>query len=218
MADHTYKMSEVPKDKRKQQFKDYYLWPTIIGIGIIIIVVSILKNTVFSPDPDVQMLCVTSQYVQQEQWNRIGDKLEAAGVDYDQDKESIVQMESIFYNEAMQEEDPQMFIATQTKLIGDLSSPNYTIMICDDTMFHFLLQQNVVGTYHDLAGTGLEGQEDEYVKIPLKQMAMFTEEAAEMPDLYVTIRSKEASRLTSDKKIEQYNHQLDALVKMVRGQ
>ena len=96
MADHTYKMSEVPKDKRKQQFKDYYLWPTIIGIGIIIIVVSILKNTVFSPDPDVQMLCVTSQYVQQEQWNRIGDKLEAAGVDYDQDKESIVQMESIF--------------------------------------------------------------------------------------------------------------------------
>ncbi|MBR5236606.1 MAG: hypothetical protein IKW06_04470 [Clostridia bacterium] len=215
MADHTYKPSEVPKGQRFQYFLDYYKWPFIITIILVIGVVSFLKSTVFRPKTDVPILVTSSIYVSHEIWNAATESMASMPLDFDEDGKSLATINYIYYDKAMEKTDLQNFLALQTKLAGSLAAAESALQILDEETFLFFNEQELLGTYSELPDT-FGHAADELIKIPLKELAPFNT-INDLPDgLYITLRPKNAMQIgNSKKKLAFFEHQVEALMQMI---
>ena len=63
MADHVYKLREVPKGQRIAFFWQYYRWPVLAGIVVLALAVSLLWNMFLRPRSDFSLLAVTGASV-----------------------------------------------------------------------------------------------------------------------------------------------------------
>ncbi len=217
MADHTYKPSEVPKGQRWQYFLDYYKWPFIVTIILVIGVISFLKSTVFRPKTDVPILVTSSIYVSQEMWNAATEAMASMPMDFDQDEKTLATINYIYYDKVMEKNDPQTFLTHQTKLLGSLAAAESALQILDEETLAFFKEQELLGTYSELPDA-LGHATDELIKIPLKELAPFNT-IDDLPDgLYMTLRPKNAMQIgNSKKKLAFFEHQVDALMQMING-
>ena len=221
MADHMIKMSEVPKGQRYQQFKDYYRTPLIFGLVIAVMLISILKTTVFSPKPDAYVVAAAKYDISTEFINAIENKFSEVGQDVNDDKKVLVSVTPITYNELALKTDPEVGVAMQTKMMGVLSTAENIMQIVDDDMYEYFMSQGLCGTYSDLGDKkdAFQKPSDEIIKIPLSEIPFFdSEEFKEEKDgLYMTIRPREGSQLgKSEKKIKNYENQIDAFINLFK--
>ena len=219
MADHMIKMSEVPKGQRYQQFKDYYRIPVIVGIIAVIMVVSILKTTVFAPKPDTFMLVATNYTVDSEFTDKIKTQYAEKGIDFNDDGKCLISITPLEYNEVQLKTDPEVGMAMQTKLMAVLSTAENIMQVVDDGMYEYFLEQDLIGTYADLGDKAaeFENASDEIIKIPLSDIPFFKSEEllGKTDGYYMTIRPRAGSQLgDKEKKIKNYEEQIDAFVNL----
>jgi len=100
--------------------------------------------------------------------------------------------------------------------VATLATDAYTIQIVDETMYNFLKEEHLIGTYAEFEGynTGMPANED--VKIPLKDLDVFKKSASFLPyEYYITIRDRFSSHIEGDKKKTQnYNNHIDLVAKI----
>ena len=220
MADHMIKMSEVPKGQRYQQFKDYYRVPTICAIIGIIMVISILKTTVFAPKPDAFLLIATKNEVSTELTMGIETLYAEVGNDFGGDEKRLISVTPASYNPLQAKTDPEVGMAMQTKLMAVLSTAENILQIVDDDMFSYFEEQGLIGTYSDLGKSETEfgKSPDEIIKIPLSEIEFFKNEefsgvSDDFSKLYMTVRPRGGSQLgNSEKKLAKYEQQIEAFL------
>lgn len=221
MADHMIKMSEVPKGQRYQQFKDYYRTPLIFGLIIAVMLISILKTTVFSPKPDAFVVMASKYDISAEFVDALENKYSEIGQDVNKDKKVLLSVTPITYNELALKTDPEVGVAMQTRMMGVLSTAENIIQIVDDDMYEYFMSQGLCGTYSDLGEDKniFDKSLDEVIKIPLSDIPFFNSEefSAEKDGLYMTIRPRDGSQLgKSEKKIKNYENQIDAFINLFK--
>lgn len=219
MADHMIKMGEVPKGQRYQQFKDYYRIPLVCVLIGIIMVVSILKTTVFSPKPDAFIVVATQRDISGDFATMVEELYTAGSPDLNGDGKSLISVNSIAYNELQMKTDPEVGMAMQTKLMAVLSTAENIMQIVDDEMYEYFLNQGLIGTYVDLGehASAFENPAEEIIKIPLSEIPFFAEKNFEgiTDGLYMTIRPRDGSQLGGkEKKIKRYEEQIDAFMSL----
>lgn len=216
MADHMYKPHEVPKGERWQYFKDYYLVKTIcITLGLIALV-SLLKSTVFAPKPDVSLLVVHTSYIDSAIWEEAVAGFQALPLDLNEDGSVLIDAGPIHIDPNMEKTDPEMFMASQNKLMASLATAEYALQIVDDALFESLSRDELIGTYAELPDA-MGHNPEEIIKIPLKELAPFSTVETLPEGLYMTLRPKNAMQIgNSEKKLAKFNQQLQALMIMMQ--
>lgn len=221
MADHMIKMSEVPKGQRYQQFKDYYRIPLLCLIIGIVMLVSILKTTVFSPKPDAFLVITTSYDIASDFQTLTESLYSEKGQDFNGDEKALISVTPITYNELTMKTDPEVGMAMQTKLMGVLSSAENIMQIVDEDMFKLFEGEGLIGTYADLEDkeNTFNKPLDEKIKIPLSEIPFFASEEynGKTDGLYMTIRPRDGSQLgNKEKKIKAYNNQITAFMNLFK--
>lgn len=211
MADHTYKLSEIPLKKRLGHFWEYYKVPTIIIAVFAIIALSIVKAIFFTPNPDVCVIVASSRFIPEETCDKLELELKQFVSDYDEDKKELLDFNVSIVDETT-EMDIQQYAASNQRLIAVLASADYIIQIADEKMFNFLNDERLVGTYAELSEYETGKNADELIKIPLSEIDAFKNIASELNDeYYLTLRGRDACQLRDkEKKIENFENHVDA--------
>ncbi|MBE7048887.1 MAG: hypothetical protein E7393_05930 [Ruminococcaceae bacterium] len=215
MADHKYKPSEVPKGERWQYFLDYYKTPVIVGVVGIFLLISFLKSTVLAPEPDVSILASTSEFVHYDKWTSVQESISALPLDYDEDGETLVEIEYVQLDADAKPEEIEVHRSNQAKLIALLESAHCALQILDEEMFAYFYEQGLVATYGELPDA-MGREADEVIKIPLSEINAFSS-VPELPEgLYMTLRPRDAMHMGDNKKKQaKYDHQLDTLMALL---
>lgn len=216
MADHMYKLSEVPKKKRLAHFWEYYKIPVIFTIVISVIVLSMIYSIFFSPKPDTYVLFASSNVVTLESLEKLESELYEKAFDYNGDKKNIIELNTNIVDSS-NEIDIQHYAAANQKLIATLAMDSYIIQIVDETMFNFLKEEQLIGTYKDFTGYNTGMPEDKDVKIPLSSLAQFDESPSLLGgEFYLTIRDRYSAHIEgSEKKTQAYDNHIDMLAKIL---
>ncbi len=215
MADHVYKPWEVPKGQRWDYFLDYYKKPAIVVLLILLAMISILRATVFAPKPDVHILAASYIYVDYETWDNITEAMRAMDLDYNGDGKSLAEVNAIHFDEKEQAQDPQAFVAMQTRLAAAIDAAESALQIVDEDTLPYFEEQGLLATFDVLPDR--QGHEaDEVIKIPLEELAPFKDIKNLPTGLYMTLRPKELMRIGNNQKKEnEYKYQQQALLTMM---
>ena len=215
MADHTYKLSEIPKKKRLSHFWEYYKIPAIFTVVIAVIGISLIYSMFFAPKPDTSILFATSNVVTLESLEKLEAELYEAANDYNEDKKKIIDLNTNIVDSS-NDIDVQHYAAANQKLIATLATDSYIIQIVDEAMFNFLKEEQLIGTYGEFKNydTGKPSGED--VKIPISELNLFKESPKLLADdFYLTIRDRYSSHIDgSEKRIKNYENHLDMFAKI----
>lgn len=215
MADHIYKLSEIPKKKRLAHFWEYYKIPTIFTVVIGIIVISLIYSMFFTPKPDTYFLFASSNVTTLESLEQLESELYEVAYDYNKDKKTLIELNTNIVD-TTNEIDVQHYAVANQKLIATLATDSYIIQIVDETMFNFLKKEQLIGTYGEFKNYNTEKPSDEDVKIPLSELELFKESPSLLAnEYYLTIRDRYSSHIEgSEKKIENYENHLDMFAKI----
>lgn len=215
MADHVYRVNEVPKGQRWQYFLDYYKYPVLILLLVVVVVISIIKSVFFAPETDVSILAVTNEQVESTFWDETIAAMSAMPLDFDGDEQSLVKFYTVTLNETMKQNEGELYAANQNKLMATLASATCALQIVDETNFALLQEENLLGTYAELPS--FSGHlADEIIKIPLDTLAPFKALDGLPEGLYMTLRPQSAMQIgNSEKKLARYKDQVKALMTMI---
>lgn len=215
MADHMYKLSEVPKGKRMQHFRDYYLFKTIIWVIVIFSVISLVKTTIFRTKPDINVLVATNEFLHPDVWDDLKEEITNFCIDYNSDKKTVVEMNVNTFDESTKNNVSQNAGATQ-RYMAVLAIADHLIQIVDDERYENLKSQGLIGTYKDLAGYDTGKDENEEVKIPLSELEAFDSISKDMmTEHYLTIRTRAGSQLhDKENKIENYENHVEVFASL----
>ncbi len=191
MADHIFKMSEVPKGQRFCQFMDYYKYRVIVTVCVILALVPLVYQNVFMPKPDVTILAATQTEIAPETWAKVTEALSGIVPDENGDGETLASVETVFASSEFQNKNGEYHMAYQTKLIALLKDAPCALQIIDDSMVEYFTVQGCLATFGELPDA-LGHDEKEHILIPLKESKLFRD-MAELPDnLFLTMRPREA--------------------------
>ena len=185
----------VPKGQRLKYFKDYYLISTIGLIIIILMVVSLIKVTVFREKDDLCILVAAAQTdFDNEHYVFLEDQIiKNYDIDFNGNGvEKLVINDCIMVNNEMAGgfETAEQDMAAGLKLSAVLETSLCTIQLVDEDMYQLLLAEGMIETYENLEEFGVSGTG--YIKVPLSETILDTK----MEDpLYLTVRPKETSRI-----------------------
>ena len=215
MADHMYKLSEIPKKQRFLHFLEYYKFQTIIVLVVVIISVSMIKAAFFTPSPDNSIVIATSKFVPLDAWGKLESEFYGFACDYNEDGKTLLDL-NVNTLDTSNDIDFQHYAIANQKFISTLATDEYIIQVVDETLFKFLKEERLIGTYAEFDGYNTGKSADEDVKIPLSSIEGFKESAALLPsDYYITIRNRFSSHVEgSEKKIENYENHVDFVAKI----
>lgn len=216
MADHMYKLSEIPPKKRLAHFWEYYKAPTLIVLICSIIVISMIYLIFFKPKADVSVMLASSKVITTEAIEKFEEELYSTVHDYNEDDKILIDFNPIITDET-NDLDIQHLAAARNKLYATLMTGEYIIQIVDDSTIDYLRGERIMGTYADFEGYNTGKPSEEEVKIPLKEIPAFKESLSTLPhDYYLTIRSRVSAHIDGNKKKTQnYENHIDMVAKMV---
>lgn len=120
--------------KKLENYWYYYKIHTLIGVFILVIVVTTIRDKMRQIDYDYCIGVVTESNIQYEQLDQLQQAFESYADDYNEDGEVHVQIENyvLSNDESM---NPQMIMANQTKFSGDLQIGQSMIYIFSDEIY-----------------------------------------------------------------------------------
>ena len=185
----------VEKGKRLKYFKDYYMIPSIIFLIVIIMVVSIIKATVFREKEDLNILITAaSTDLSFEHIEKIENSIkDNYNVDYNKNgTEKLVINQAILSSTVGTSDfkEVEQDMAAGMKLAAVLETSLCTIQLVDQDMYEYLLSEQMIETYENLKEFGLKGEG--YVKVPLSDTKLDPKNA---DNIYLTVRPKSTSRI-----------------------
>lgn len=210
MADHMYKLSEIPKKQRLAHFWEYYKVPAIFTAVIAVIIISFIYSIFLAPKPDASVLFISSGVETLESFEMLEEELHSVTKDYNGDKKTTIDLNTVILDSS-NEIDFEHYTAASQKLTATLASDAYIIQIVDEHMFDYLKNEEIVGTYKEFTGYNTEKSEDELVKIPLSALSVFEKSPALLTnDYYITIRDRYSSHIEGNKrKTKNYENHID---------
>ncbi len=217
MADHVYKLREVPKGERFKFFWDYYRYHTIGAVVAIIAIISFLTTVVFAPKRDLVILSASQVLVPAEVWLAIEAGLDAMPLDLNEDGKVLVDVNDNYIDPEWRESDPETYLAIQAKLTASLSTAESALQIVDENLMAYFREEGLLGTYKELPDAAGHDM-DEEIAIPLKELAPF-KDIEGLPDgLFMTLRPLDAMQIFgNEKKFNNYQRQIDALLLMMQS-
>jgi len=215
MADHTYKLSEIPKKQLLGHFWEYYKIPAIITVVVGVIVCWLIYSVFLAPSPDTSIIFVSSNAVTSDSLEKLEEELYEAAYDYNDDKKNLIDFNTNIIDSST-EIDLEKDTAAKGKLIGMLAMDSHIIQIVDEPMFNFLKEEELIGTYADFRGYETGAPVNSDVKIPLSELEFFKESPELLNnDFYLTIRDRESSHIEgSKKKTQNYENHLDMFARI----
>jgi len=220
MSDIRYRLKDItklPKGKRLSFFMDYYAFKTLFALIGIVLVVSTIYTIFFAPKPDFQVLYTASNEPGDIVTDRMQDVLEGYGLDYNNDGRCLVQVNFIYTSDSLNLKS-EYDALTYAQLVAAYTAHNAAMQIVDDTSFNILLEHNVIATYGNVPELALEGDPNDYIKIPLSLIPAFSSEnIPEILDgLYLTIRYRLDTFPTDDPEdCKNFSAQLDVISKIL---
>ena len=201
----------VPKGKRLKYYKDYYLIPSIILLIAILMVVSIIKVTVFREKEDLNIMIAAASTDLSVEHTRIIENAVIKNYDIDfnkNGKEKLVISEVIMSAKGMDDyKTAEQDIAAAMKLSAVIEGSLCTIQIVDENMYQFLLKEEMIETYENLEKFGLSGEG--HIKVPLSETKL---DPKNLDPLFLTVRPEATSRLDP----KDYKNHIELVKKIIK--
>lgn len=203
MSDKFMGIGDVKKGKRWSYFWDYYKYPVISAIVIILIIISIVKSVVFKPLPDTNIfIAAYEEPITTYLTDNIEKYLSETVPDLNEDGEVLVKLEPILLFENKSVEDIEQQVALTNKFTAILSVGTYIIEIADEGAYQFLKQENLVADFETLEKYGYENPNNYTgdVKIPLSETKLDNVEGIDIVSdrLYMTLRFRQPGKSEED--------------------
>lgn len=164
MADHVYKLREVPKGQRIAFFWQYYRWPVLAGIVVLALAVSLLWNMFLRPRSDFSLLAVTGASVDADALQtELDTLLDADALDLNGDGRTTPDTRCLTLTE--NSSDPY---GSDMQLSVLLASGEYSVCLVDDEGYTRLSDAGALGVWGTL-GDSTGHDADETVKLPASE-------------------------------------------------
>lgn len=126
------KLKDVPKGKRWEHYWYYYKWQTIIGLFVLVMAITLVKDVFFQEKMDVSIPIATTTTLSYETTDRVTWLFKQYAEDYSGNNKVSLDIHAINYPSNIEATDPNMLMASQVKLIGEIQSKETLIFILDD--------------------------------------------------------------------------------------
>lgn len=220
------KLKDIPKGQRWAHFKEYYKFQTFMAVFIGILLIILVKDMFFSEKYDITITEATTRYYSEEVMSEMDTMFTEHSRDYDGNNKRNVAVFHISFDTSVNA-DVQMFMAAQTKLLGQFQDENNSIFLLDDDLYEYLLgDEKVEDSYANLkevvggSVTPLLREGDEY-RLYLKDIPAFQEsETLQLipDDLFFIMRREEHVNPKGKAKIaELYNRSVQMMESLAAG-
>ncbi len=191
------KLKDVPKGQRWGQFWEYYRWQTIGAIFLLVCAVSLCREIFFRTEPDASLIISGQLVLSDEGWDHLSQLMQQYAEDYNGDGQVYVDVADVSFTPGVQDSDPQMFMAMQTRLGGEFQSKKRIFFILDEYTAKMVGADEDMGNIQEilqdeLGDTVLENP----TRLYLKDIAAFQEDewlSESLPEgLYLAYRPEQS--------------------------
>lgn len=220
------KLKDIPKGQRWAHFKEYYKFQTFMAVFFGVLLIILIKDVFFSEKADIVITESTTKYFSQEITDEMDRVFTEHSADYDGNGERNVSVFHVMFDLSANG-DVQMFMAAQTKLLGQFQDDNNSIFLLNEDIYEYLLgDEKVEESYANLkevvggSVTPLlrEGEEYRlYLKdIPAYQESELLQRIAD--DLFFVMRKEEHVNPKGKKDIaELYDRSVQMMESLAAG-
>lgn len=137
---HSDKLKRTPKTfkQKRQNFWYYHKWHVLIAIVAAIVAIVMIQNAMTRENPDYVVGLITDRIPSQETLDHIAGQLELCAPDRNGDGQVLVQVTDYEVGES---DNPQIVMASTTKLAGDFQTGNVMLYLCDETGYSYVEKQ-----------------------------------------------------------------------------
>ena len=128
---------DVPKGQRWSYFWSYYKVHTIVGIVVLVMVGTLIKDVFFREKPDLTVTVATSGYLSDEATAELQRVFEEYSRDYNENGKKYVDQYEIYLSTEVSA-DPQLVMAGQTKLLAQFQIPEAIVFLMDQAIYDYL--------------------------------------------------------------------------------
>lgn len=220
------KLKDIPKGQRWAHFKEYYKFQTFMAVFFGILLIILVKDMFFSEKYDITITEATTRYYSEEVTGAMDTMFTEHSRDYDGNNKRNVAVFHITFDTSVNA-DVQMFMAAQTKLLGQFQDENNSIFLLNEDIYEYLLgDEKVEDSYANLkevvggSVTPLLREGDEY-RLYLKDIPAFQEsETLQLisDDLFFIMRKEEHVNPKGKAKIaELYDRSVQMMESLAAG-
>ena len=220
------KLKDIPKGQRWAHFKEYYKLQTFMAVFFGILLIILVKDMFFSEKYDITITEATTRYYSEEVTGAMDTMFTEHSRDYDGNNKRNVAVFHITFDTSVNA-DVQMFMAAQTKLLGQFQDENNSIFLLNEDIYEYLLgDEKVEDSYANLkevvggSVTPLLREGDEY-RLYLKDIPAFQEnETLQLisDDLFFIMRKEEHVNPKGKAKIaELYDRSVQMMESLTAG-
>lgn len=191
---------ETPKGKW-DNFWFYHKWHVIIAIAVAALIGFFIHDMLTVVHPDYQIGLITQAGYSSEATDRLEQELEKYGEDLNHDGKVVVQVNAYVVAADPNSADPNMQMASVTKLTADLSDGMSMIFLTDDASFQNEQKSQQLFTYLD--GTSPAANATDYDK-----MRVSLKDAAKLQSLKTSVSTGEGALMLNN---------LSASLRIVKG-
>ena len=220
------KLKDIPKGQRWAHFKEYYKFQTFMVVFFGALLIILVKDMFFSEKYDITITEATTRYYSEEVTGAMDTMFTEHSRDYDGNNKRNVAVFHITFDTSVNA-DVQMFMAAQTKLLGQFQDENNSIFLLNEDIYEYLLgDEKVEDSYANLkevvggSVTPLLREGDEY-RLYLKDIPAFQEsETLQLisDDLFFIMRKEEHVNPKGKAKIaELYDRSVQMMESLAAG-
>ena len=203
---------ETPKGKW-DNFWFYHKWHVIIALAVVALVGFFIHDMLSVVHPDYQIGLITQVGYSSEATDKLEQGLEKYGEDLNHDGKVVVQINSYVVSANPDSADPNMQMASVTKLMADLSDGMSMIFLTDDASFQNEQKSQQLFAYLDGTSPAANATDYDKMRISLKNAANLQslkssvstgEEALMLNNLSASLRIVKGTK-AEDKQTEYYS-------------
>ena len=218
------KLKDIPKGKRWAHFWEYYKIHTIVTVAVLVLVVMLVKDVFFREKVDIVITESSVKYTTEAASAELKRVLTLHARDFDGNGERVADVYQITMSTDVNE-DPQMIIAAQTRLVAQFQDENAIIFLMDEDIYNYLKSdEDPDAMYADLSETvggsvtPLLGEDK--TRLYLKDIPAYqdNELLQQLPDLFFVMRREEHVNRKGDEKIaEIYDRSVQMMENLASG-
>jgi len=171
------KAAQPPESERKKKYDNFmyhYKWHTIAGAFGAVLLIFLLRDTLFRTQPDITLVVATSRYFAQTETDALQSALQKYAYDFNNDGKVVVQLDAIYLptaaitaggeentddnnlNNMLSGADPEMIQASQMKLMAITAAWTDPLYLVDDGIYNYLTLMSGSSDAEEAAGENAE--------------------------------------------------------------
>lgn len=185
-----------------EHFMFYYKWPTVAIVLVVAVLAFVIRDSATRVKEDYSVLLATSKYYTESEIIQFKNQLSEYGYDVNGDGKVVVDVINIMISDPNKKvNDPQIEMAMNTKLMGELSAGDSVILFFDDLVYKKITNNSTEG-FADITSYVPSLKLEKKDRIPLGILTSFNKKNKiyqKYKDLDISIRNQ----LKNDKNTNQ---------------